>query len=56
MMGHDRKVEGFFFYWTRAKAVQPDGARTLQTSIIQQSTGLLAMKAAALHDDRMRTL
>jgi hypothetical protein len=46
-------VIGFFFDWTRAKAVQLDGARTLQASITQQSTGFLATKAAALRVDQI---
>jgi hypothetical protein len=36
----------------QAKAVRPDGAQTLQASIIQQSTGFLATKAAGSHVDQ----
>jgi hypothetical protein len=40
----------------QAKAVQLDGAQTLQASITKQSTGLFATKAAALSIDQKRLL
>jgi hypothetical protein len=42
------RCDRIFFDWTQAKAIRLDGARTLQASITQQSTGFLATKAAAL--------
>ncbi len=45
-----------FFYRMQAKAVQLDGAQTLQASITKQSTGLFATKAAALSIDQKRLL
>jgi hypothetical protein len=56
MRGRGRKAKEINFYWTQAKAVQLNEALTLQASITQQSTGLLAMKAAALGVDQKKTI